>query len=497
MKKVLFEIRMSRIYILAFLWLLLAVAMTVGFWFRWYYAFPTLALMGIASYKACKQIYGLTKDDNPIKINGWILLLIFGVIPLWLLAIGTGGFLGQELGDNAWRNAVLYELMMKPWPVTQDVDGQLYYLSYYFTYWLPSALIAKIGGYHLNGGNLGLVVSAWIWVSLTVLMVIHYCKRRAFLVGILILVFKAPIIICWLIFQYKLGWYDMDECIDPVVFGSPSMIYDSIFIYNQTLPVVLAIPLMIRMWRRPAVVAMILSMIYYYGPLETLPLIPVVALLVFRNIRCFKSCEIWSAIIMALLMTGFYMGNTNGTSLKWIWQSEFSDEHIIAMAVMYLIFTLGIFLPFIWKRVRYNAYFWTLLISTYLCMLILPQYGNFDFGWKCPVALMFIFSMEMVYVCANIKWKGHRARCSLLSLILVTGVCSDFNLYNEMGLIVLPHFLPQHYEVRKRHLGNCGHLFDEPDTQLKRLCQQSFISRTPTFYSRYLMPESATLEYEH
>lgn len=494
MKKVFFEVSISKIYIFAFLYLLLPVALTIGFWFRWYYAVPSLALICYASYKACIQIHNATATDSSVKVDLEMTAILL-IILIWLMAIGIGGFIGQNHLDHSYRNAVLYELVQKSWPVTETVDGQEYYLSYYFTFWIPAAIIGKL--FHsMTAAYLGLLICSWIWIALTAIMVMHFCGcKRNLLITILLLFFIPPVIINKVIFHDILKWY-LYDFVHPDPFGSPTMPNNCFLIYNQTLPIVMAIPLMIRMGKSPESVAMVLSMIFYYGPLETLPIIPVVAILVFRNIGCFNTWEMWAAIIMATLISVFYIGNSSGMQMQGIWQNVYSFEQVIIMLIAYVTVSIAVFLPFIWNLINHNIYFWTLLISTILICFVKPTYGdfdpnggNFDYGWKSPTALMFVLYMGIAYVCSHITWMHHRIKCITLGLILMTGFISGYKFHYDMVRHLASCINPTRYPIIERDEKRNGKLFRyDKEDPISCAVAGNFITPVPTIYSKYLMP---------
>ena len=497
MKKVFFKIPISKIYITAFLFLMLAVAMTVGFWFRWCYSLPALILIGIASYDACMKIHNATESDSPLQVDLGMLIVLM-IIPIWLVAVGMGGFLGQEQFDNSYRNAVLYELVQKSWPVTEEVDGQEYYLSYFFTYWLPVAVIGKV--FHsMMAAYAGLIIYAYIWIALTAMLVMHYCGgKRNLLTGLLLLLFIPPIIFNHIIFQNILGWYRCWCATDPILFGSPTMLYNCTFIYNQTLPVVMSIPIMLRMRKYPGIVSMLLSMIFYYGPIETVPLIPVVAVLVLKNLRCLKTLEFWTAVTMALLISIFFAGNSNGTHIKGIWEDEYSVVQIIVMFFAYICISIAVFLPFIWSRIKSNCYFWILTFSTLMLSFALSSYNSYDYGWKGPVALMFVIYLEMAYICAQINWEESKLKTMTLSMVLIAGVLSGFEPYLMHIYSMVPYFYKKHQIVGRADFRN-GKLFNyNKKDPIDKAVSGSFITPMPTLYSKYFMPHHGdNINYNH
>lgn len=143
----------------AWAWLLLPVMLFVGFWFRPWIALPVLgaiiwsvsrlvSVIGAASFVGAAPFQGREKPRRVaapgvrISSRWWWML---AVVVLYVVVSGIGGFVAQMPNDHAWRNAVFFDLARRDWPVVYD-DGEGTMLCYYFAFWLPSAVVAKVAG---------------------------------------------------------------------------------------------------------------------------------------------------------------------------------------------------------------------------------------------------------------------------------------------------------------------------------------------------------------
>ena len=69
------------------------------------------------------------------------------------LLTGAGGFLPQTW-DWIKHKALMRDLVVEPWPVVYDVDGQTFRLTYYIGYYLPAATVGKVAGWEAANGAL-------------------------------------------------------------------------------------------------------------------------------------------------------------------------------------------------------------------------------------------------------------------------------------------------------------------------------------------------------
>ena len=137
--------------------LLIPTVLFFSFWCKWYIAIPSIVIVIFLIHQAIKHFsYKTEKEYKEIfNVKRWI--VIIALLLLLNVLSGSGGIMYQNWDYNA-RNAVLHDLIDYDWPVKYryDEDDLIYNivgengrLSYYFSYWLPSALIGKVTNFNV------------------------------------------------------------------------------------------------------------------------------------------------------------------------------------------------------------------------------------------------------------------------------------------------------------------------------------------------------------
>lgn len=170
----------SILYLIAYLFFAIPTALFFLFWYRLYISIPVLGILIAIPFIFKKTIHYKTLEQykSIFNLKKWIIIFIL----LFLLNIlsGIGGFAFQN-GDHSARNAVMHDLIDYNWPVkyhytTEEeisLIGQEGYLSYYFAYWLPSALVGKAFGF--MAANIALFFYQFLG-----LILFYYFMSRAF-----------------------------------------------------------------------------------------------------------------------------------------------------------------------------------------------------------------------------------------------------------------------------------------------------------------------------
>ncbi len=111
-------------------------------------------------------------ESAPLVVTGRQLALL-AVVAVALSSIsGMGGY-GVQEGDYLKHNAVLRDLVQKPWPVVVDSERGPFPLVYYVAWYLPAAAIGKLAGWTAANhflfawSVLGLVLSV-LWFAVLV-----------------------------------------------------------------------------------------------------------------------------------------------------------------------------------------------------------------------------------------------------------------------------------------------------------------------------------------
>lgn len=206
-------------------------------------------------------------DSGPTKIGwqGWLIIVVaFG----WVFLSGVGSFANQDW-DHHWRNAIFRDLIRYDWPVyysfkpTYRLDllaGQRPAFNYYFTFWLPAALLGKLGGQSM--GNVALL----LWTYVGTLLVLYYLNR---LFGFRYTLAVSLLFVGWsgLDLLGKIGLQKHIPTYDEVIEMYAPYFYtafttDLQHVFHQTIPAWLATLFILNFWRRVPLVPVLLIVAY-------------------------------------------------------------------------------------------------------------------------------------------------------------------------------------------------------------------------------------------
>jgi hypothetical protein len=158
----------KNIITIALLFIILPVIIFLIGYIKWYIAVFAICFIAYESYKIIKN----EKIDTVLKVNYKVIFVILLILCLWVFFSGIGGFSYQN-ADFEVRNAVFYDLIHQKWPIIGEINNN--YVSgtvgfvYYFTYWLPAALIGKLFGDF--AGNVALCLYSVISLCLIVYLI--------------------------------------------------------------------------------------------------------------------------------------------------------------------------------------------------------------------------------------------------------------------------------------------------------------------------------------
>lgn len=172
----------------ALLTLLLPCAAFLLTWVRPVFALPATLALAAAFVLDCRlraasaNFFGDAEDS--LRISGWALAAVVACALLWTFFSGIGGMFYQN-EDHYGRNAILHDLLEHPWPVR--FEGTSYALTYYISYWLLPALLAKGAALLLGEGVLWAAANAALFAQtvwflvLVFLLLISLVRARTLL----------------------------------------------------------------------------------------------------------------------------------------------------------------------------------------------------------------------------------------------------------------------------------------------------------------------------
>jgi hypothetical protein len=138
------------LYSSTYVFLCLPYVFFLGNWLRPHFAYPAIALLvwstGIA-LRGVQRHFG--ERDASARFGTTprgVLAVLVPVIAVMCLS-GVGGW-GYQDADWLRGNAIMVDLVTKPWPVIYQTAPEPLVLVYYVAFYLPAAWIGKIAGWH-------------------------------------------------------------------------------------------------------------------------------------------------------------------------------------------------------------------------------------------------------------------------------------------------------------------------------------------------------------
>ena len=407
-------------------------------------ALPLLFLFVFGLFRLYFSLEEEFSEKLKLPISVMILLIAAALLFSWLA--GQGGFFPQK-SDHLWRNALLRDLIMEPWPVAYEVlPGSR--LVYYYNFWLIPAAAAKL---FLPFGEMAAVeaghVFLFLWTSswLFTFLLLCCCKLKVksllklFLFVIIFFFFSGMDCIgFWLknktIFAYHLEWW--------TYFQYSSIFTQLAWVFNQAVPAWLCAILIYddeKTWHHVA----ILSLCYLYAPFPTVGLAGIVAFLYlfrliaswrnhevpvfFKKIFCAGNIEILIAILPVMAL--FYLCNDRvstgaGSASKGNMPMFAFLLRNISILKTYLLFItlefLGIIL-LLWKNHRRDIIFYAVSLELFL----LPMFFiiSIDFCMRVSIpALCFLAIFTVKFLISEEMAQSYdKARKYILILILMIG----------------------------------------------------------------------------
>lgn len=166
--------RISKLTVLALLWLYLPLMLFSVTWLKLPWAILAVVSSGAAIY-----CYSTEKNTSVCcleKSPAWIVCAAVGFLLLliWCALSGLGGFVHQT-SDWVKHNVLLHDLIQLEWPVRYDFHGQGV-MCYYIAEYLIPALIGKALGFH--AAEIAELVCSAVGLFLTCLLIYRNCRNK-------------------------------------------------------------------------------------------------------------------------------------------------------------------------------------------------------------------------------------------------------------------------------------------------------------------------------
>jgi hypothetical protein len=380
---------------------------------------------------------------------------------IWLFFSGIGGYSFQNW-DHHSRNAVFRDLIDYSWPVVYKLDSvivapfarsNILILSYYFGFWLPSALIGKLAGW--GAANFFLFLWSFAGIFIPAVLLARKTGLSLTKTGPLLILFSGMDALGILLlknvpgYTYPLLWPPIQH----LEWWAGSLQYASFttelfWTFNQFIPTLVILSLLVNIKDcQPAI--FLNGICFFYAPIPAIGLMPFVAVIVFMDvfkssadgnkrfsvrsiIRKLMSLENLSGFLLAGVSLVFY--STNLLAQSW-------GFGLTAPVLLYLIFLLleGMILWFVLLPEYKRDWMW--YVSGLLLVLApLIKFGeSWDFMMRFTLPALLVLMIWSGKVLAAGKRPFMRA---VLLAIMLLGALTP--LY-EIGRSVVR--LERYYQV--------------------------------------------------
>lgn len=170
------EIKIKKLVIAALVYMYLPVLVFFAGWLKPAAAFLVSLATAAGLYLGIRLWYG--EEEESIRVSGKLLIAAGIFILFMCFNTGIGGFTGQS-GDWAKHNAVLHDMIDRPWPVIYSNAYGDSMLSYYIGQYLLPSLMGKLTG-SFRAAELAMYMLAAAGLYLVWLVMLAVCRARGY-----------------------------------------------------------------------------------------------------------------------------------------------------------------------------------------------------------------------------------------------------------------------------------------------------------------------------
>ncbi|SCW36734.1 hypothetical protein SAMN02910456_00776 [Ruminococcaceae bacterium YRB3002] len=318
--------------------------------------------------------------------------------------------------DHAFRRAILNDLIDYKWPIVYDSAKQsneivraLLNLNgdqgfvYYFTYWMPAALIGKIAGF--TAGNIALIIWNSIGIFITITGMCIYIKRATYGTLVMYLCFGGLDVIPYLINEiipYD-GWFWIDGWVSHISYISNFNNLENV--YHQVVPCYLIIT-MLLLARNNRSIGLTAGLIFAYSPWATFGMIvPAAVRLLSGDLRAedrkksvlniFTFNNLAVPAVLLFVFGTYYSAKSDSMHDKgFVWDYYGSIPVFLLVYVLFLAVEVLPSFIFVYRRQRKNPMLWAAVAMLLICPLYKITESN-DFTMRASMPALFILCIFM------------------------------------------------------------------------------------------------------
>jgi len=419
-------------------------------WLRLYYAIPVTAVLILFVYGSWKQLSGAVPAKSLFCSNTltfWIVTA--SVVLLWVYLSGIGGLVWQN-GDHVGRNPMFRDLCTQKWPLIIDLSkendavqrvcgsGKVGY-TYYFSWWLPVASVAKILSLGETSRNILLYFYAAAGVFLTVYFICRKFNKCSYWIPLVFVFFSgADAIPSFLIYEpditQHIEWWSG-------LFQYSSNTTQLFWVFNQTIPVWLIVILMLQNDKNKYFLA-VAALTFAYSPWAAMGIIPMALVMCYRQYRIKDLINVFNIIVPLILivfMGSFYLSGNNGEEGS-IWSCfgyyPIDARRILLTYFVFILFEIGLYFIAMGRyAVKYELYY-TILAELLIIPFIVVRDYNFTMRASIPALFALMLFVMRFFIERAEKGKDNKDYRVRFAILLVAFILSSITPLHEINRVV-------------------------------------------------------------
>lgn len=415
-------------------------------WLRLLYGIPVSILILLFIYRAWKELSAAESSGNRLissqTITFWT--ITFLAVLFWVYLSGIGGLVWQN-GDHIGRNPTFRDLSTQNWPLIIDLSkendtvqqvcgsGKVGY-TYYFCWWLPVALIAKVFALGDGSRSFLLFLYAVLGVFLIVYMICRKLGRCSYWA-----------VICMILFS---GADAIPNClingIDPTrhiewwsrLFQYSSNTTQLFWVFNQAIPIWLIVILILQSEKNRYIIALG-ALAFAYSPWATISLIPMVIAMGLKknNIKELLNVpNILTPIILLVVFGSFYTsGNaSSGGVTDSFTYYDIDPRRVLLIYLVFMLFEVGLYFIVMGRyAMEYEMYY-----VVYAELFIIPLVIVRDYNFIMRASIPALFAL-MLYVIRFLTdrvndSRDYRIRYVILLAVFILGSITPMHEINRV-----------------------------------------------------------------
>ena len=489
----------KKFLIIGYAYLILPVILFLVGWLRPQYGITVSALVLIGLYRTIQSSQPYCINEKSTKK----MLAVIFVILAWVALSGLGGLVWQNPGDHVYRNALFNDISRNDWPVKNYEMPTTRTLTYYLGFWLPSAVVAKLFG--MAAGYFFMYLYGAAGVIIALFLLFERLGKISVKATLLFVFFSGLDIFSYFIMSSRDN-IPINDMIRGLLnfehielslweFNSSSNTTLLFWLFNQIIPFWVGFLLL---WRAKGngTLMFTYSLLFLFSPFPCAALAPVMVVRAMQN-TSFSTKRLWSSItalarslltfanvaglLLLIVIALYYQSNVSVSMLGTI-PFIFSN---IAKFIIYLLIEYVIFMPILWKRVKHDAFFWTMFFTTMVCGFFVLG-NSHDFSWRTCIPLAFYIMVLVAEEIQHVNWKSLCGKFLLIVLLLgaITPMLEMLRTTKQTWLIstgqlgepfISNTFVDEPYKGQELNSA-----FDPSR------CQDNFVGSNDAFFFRYL-----------